>query len=182
MVIVMLVFVDEFVMFFFVSMVVEVNLVDICMLVLDIYEDIKYVGYDNFVGCLVDGYVVLKCLLLKFVVEVLVCVEYDLCCEYVCLWIWDCYCLVCVVVDFVCWVYDLFDQIIKVMYYLKFDKLKLFGDYIVLVFGYSCGVIVDLIMEQCDVYDWYCKLLDMGMLFDWFGLCVNIDNFDVSVE
>lgn len=51
--------------------------------------------------------------------------------------------------------------------------------YIVGIFGYSCVVIVDLILFDCCVG--FCIVLDMGIGFDFFGVCVYIDVLDISV-
>lgn len=76
-----------------------------------------------------------------------------------------------------CWVNDLEDICIKVEFYLNLGKDKLLGDYIVVKLGYSCGLIIDLILV--DVKG---KEFDMGLFFDMFDILLNIDDLCISVE
>lgn len=141
------------------------------MLLLCIELDICYVGVNNFIGVCVFGYEVFLCYLLVLVVKVLVQVEQDLCVDGFGLCFYDCYWLVCLVQVFMVWVNDLCEFLCKVQQYLDLDKLCLLVDgYIVECFGYSRGVMVDLGLLDC--CSGVCMLLDMGIDFDFFGLCV----------
>lgn len=143
-----------------------------------IYEDIRYAGSHNFVGCPVDGYFapksVLKteaALVLKEAAEAFAKKGYGLL-------IYDAYRPQRAVDHFVRWAQDPDDIKTKEEFYPTLDKSELFPKgYIAVRSGHSRGLTVDLTLTDREG-----NPIDMGGEFDWFSKISSHDYEELTPE
>jgi len=141
--------------------------VDVAAAVDGLQLDIRYFGEDNFIGRRVDGYEAPRCLLTREAASALAAVQRDLAPLGFGLKVFDCYRPVRAVAHFMRWAKDISDQARKGEYYPEVDKRNLFKEgYIAARSGHSRGSTVDLtLVRLADGRE-----LDMGSLFDFFGM------------
>jgi D-alanyl-D-alanine dipeptidase len=153
------------------------ELVDVSWVAPTIELDLRYVGYDNFVGAPIDGYAAPRCWLLRPAAEALAKVERDLRAEGLGLRVFDCYRPQRAVDHFVRWANDLSDQRTKPRYYPHVEKSALFDEgYIARRSGHSRGATVDLtLVRAADGTP-----LDMGSPFDFFDPVSHTESPDVT--
>ena len=154
------------------------DMVDVRELVPDLAQEIRYAGYDNFLGRPVAGYGAARCYLLRPVAQALQRVEIALRREGLRLKVFDCYRPARAVADFVVWAGDLGDQSTKAAYYPRLAKSALLGDYISPTSGHSRGATLDLSLMRCARANdpaVACTPLDMGTPFDYFDVSAHTD-------
>ena len=129
-----------------------------------VFEDIRYAGSHNFVGCPVDGYLAPRSVLREEAALALqkAAAAFERMGLY--LLIYDAYRPQRAVDHFVRWAQDEGDTKMKDEFYPTLDKSELFPrGYIAVYSGHSRGMTVDLTLADRDGTP-----LDMGGEFDWF--------------
>ena len=129
------------------------------------YEDIRYAGSHNFVGCPVDGYFAPRGVLRTEAALALKSAADAFEAKGLYLLIYDAYRPQRAVDHFVRWAKDLSDTKMKAEFYPTLEKSELFPrGYIAVYSGHSRGMTVDLTLTDRDGTP-----LDMGGEFDWFS-------------
>ena len=129
------------------------------------YEDIRYAGSHNFVGCPVDGYFAPRGVLRTEAALALKSAADAFEAKGLYLLIYDAYRPQRAVDHFVRWAKDLSDTKMKAEFYPTLEKSELFPrGYIAVYSGHSRGMTVDLTLTDRDGTP-----LDMGGEFDWFA-------------
>jgi zinc D-Ala-D-Ala dipeptidase len=137
--------------------------VDILSRVPDARIAMRYASEDNFVGAVVDGYEVPRCLLSPAAADALAGVQSELRPFGLSILMFDCYRPQRAVDHFVRWSSDTADQKTRARYYPNEDKAKMFDKgYIDRRSGHSRGSTVDI-----GVVDTEGKELDMGTGWDF---------------
>ena len=133
----------------------------------DAILEIRYYSTYNFVGARVDGYLEPLALMTKQAADSLRAASDDLRQQGYCIKIYDSYRPQMAVSHFVRWAEDLADTATKFCFYPNVDKALLFEEgYIAARSGHSRGSTVDLTLVDMATG----KEVDMGGVFDWFGL------------
>jgi len=143
-----------------------VNFVDAAAVVPGLVVDMRYHGYNNFVGRPIAGYDEPVCLLTSEAAHALARAQLRLRPLGLGLQVLDCYRPMRAVADFVGWARDLNDQKHKASHYPGVDKSELFArGYIAERSGHARGSTVDLtVIDLASRH-----ALDMGTPYDWFG-------------
>lgn len=140
------------------------------------YEDIRYAGNHNFVGCPVDGYLAPRGVLRTEAALALKTAADAFQKQGLFLLIYDAYRPQRAVDHFVRWAKDLSDTKMKAEFYPTLDKSELFPrGYIAVYSGHSRGMTVDLTITDRDGTP-----LDMGGEFDWFAKISSHDYEDLT--
>ena len=140
------------------------------------YEDIRYAGSHNFVGCPVDGYFAPRGVLREEAAMALKNAADAFEKQGLYLLIYDAYRPQRAVDHFVRWAKDLDDTKMKAEFYPTLDKSELFPrGYIAVYSGHSRGMTVDLTLTDGDGTP-----LDMGGEFDWFAQISSHDYADLT--
>lgn len=140
------------------------------------YEDIRYAGSHNFVGCPVDGYFAPRGVLREEAAMALKNAADAFEKQGLYLLIYDAYRPQRAVDHFVRWAKDLDDTKMKAEFYPTLDKSELFPrGYIAVYSGHSRGMTVDLTLTDGDGTP-----LDMGGEFDWFAKISSHDYADLT--
>ena len=143
------------------------NFIAITDVVPDAIMEIRYYSTYNFVGTRVDGYLEPIALMTKVAADSLHAVSDDLKQQGYRLKIYDAYRPQMAVDHFVRWAEDLADTAMKPYFYPNVDKSVLFEQgYIDARSGHSRGSALDLTLVDMATG----KEVDMGGVFDWFGL------------
>ena len=130
-----------------------------------VFEDIRYAGSHNFVGCPVDGYFAPRGVLREEAALALKNAAAAFEKQGLYLLIYDAYRPQRAVDHFVRWAQDVDDVKMKAEFYPTLDKSELFPKgYIAVYSGHSRGMTVDLTLTDRDGTP-----LDMGGEFDWFA-------------
>ncbi|MBR5352835.1 MAG: M15 family metallopeptidase [Bacteroidales bacterium] len=133
----------------------------------DAILEIRYYSTYNFVGARVDGYKEPLALMTKVAADSLRAVSDDMKQQGYRLKIYDAYRPQMAVSHFVRWAEDLNDSAMKPYFYPDVDKSVLFKEgYIAEKSGHSRGSTVDLTLVDMATG----KEVDMGGVFDWFGI------------
>ena len=133
----------------------------------DAILEIRYYSTYNFVGARVDGYLEPLALLTKVAADSLLAVSDDLKQQGYRLKIYDAYRPQMAVAHFVRWAEDLNDSAMKQYFFPNVDESGLFKEgYIAEKSGHSRGSTVDLTIVDMATG----KEVDMGGVFDWFGM------------
>jgi zinc D-Ala-D-Ala dipeptidase len=110
-----------------------------------IRQDIRYAGSHNFVGRPIAGYQAAECLLTEKAARALVTVQSELAARKLSLVVWDCYRPARAVADFLQWSKSAADSRMKVEFYPRTDKSKLFAlGYLATRSAHSRGSTLDL--------------------------------------
>ena len=140
------------------------------------YEDIRYAGSHNFVGCPVDGYFAPRGVLRTEAAMALKAAADAFQKQGLFLLIYDAYRPQRAVDHFVRWAKDLSDTKMKAEFYPTLEKSELFPrGYIAVYSGHSRGMTVDLTLTDRDGTP-----LDMGGEFDWFAKISSHDYADLT--
>lgn len=143
------------------------NFIAVTDVVPDAILEIRYFSTYNFVGTRVEGYLEPIALMTKVAADSLHAVSDDLKQQGYRLKIYDAYRPQMAVDHFVRWAEDLADMAMKPYFYPDVDKSVLFEQgYIDARSGHSRGSVVDLTLVDMATG----KEVDMGGVFDWFGL------------
>ena len=133
-----------------------------------ILQEVRYAGYNNFVGCPVDGYEAEKIVTTAVVAEALKVVQADLVKNTggrLTLVVYDAYRPQTAVDHFVVWASDTKDTKMKDQYYPQFeDKTLLFNGYIAKKSSHTRGSAVDLSIAVAGTNP--LEVLPMGSDFD----------------
>ncbi|WP_248723547.1 M15 family metallopeptidase [Seonamhaeicola sp. ML3] len=133
----------------------------------NIEVELRYYSNENFLGRRVDGYEANKLLLTKETAEALKLVQEELNKKGLSLKVFDGYRPQTAVNHFIRWAKDLNDTLNKSIYYPDVKKRNLFKEeYIAARSGHSKGSTVDLTIIDTIT----CEPLDMGSVFDFFGM------------
>lgn len=128
--------------------------------------DLRYCGYDNFLGKPVKGYIKNTAIFTKPATLALAKVEKELNEKNLGLKIFDAYRPQQAVNHFKEWAKDINDTISKQKYYPSVNKKNLFRDgYIASKSGHSRGSTIDLTIINLDTKE----EIDMGTIFDFLG-------------
>jgi len=115
----------------------------------EIEQDIKYVGFDNFLGRPVAGYEAPRCILSTAAAKALKKAAQILAKENLNLRVFDCYRPKRAVADFVVWAQDPKPAPTKAYYFPRYSKIGLFqAGYIAKRSGHSRGCTVDLTLAH----------------------------------
>lgn len=148
-------------------------------LIPDLEVDLKYYSSNNFVGKKVDGYETTRLILTKPTAKALKLVQEELQASNLCIKVFDGYRPQMAVNHFIRWAKDLNDTINKAIYYPDVKKENLFKeDYIASRSGHSRGSTVDLTIVDGNTG----KPLDMGSIFDFFGVQSWVDYKGITEE
>ena len=93
----------------------------------DIVEDIRYATAHNFVGRPIAGYQGGRCILTSDAAAALAAAQADFAAQHLTLKVYDCYRPQKAVRDFVAWLHDPADQVMKAEFYPNVDKAELFS-------------------------------------------------------
>ena len=141
--------------------------------------EIRYVGEDNFLGEVVDGYLAPRAILTKKATHALKKVQKELNGFGLGLKIFDAYRPQKAVDHFVRWGRDLLDTKMKAIYYPSVEKRHLFRDgYIAKKSGHSRGSTVDVSIIDLSSGE----ELDMGSSFDFFGKLSWVKNREITSQ
>lgn len=133
----------------------------------NIEVELRYYSNENFLGRRVDGYEANKLILTKETAEALKLVQEELNKKGLSLKVFDGYRPQTAVNHFIRWAKDLNDTLNKSTYYPDVKKQDLFKEeYIAARSGHSKGSTVDLTIIDAIT----CEPLDMGSVFDFFGV------------
>ena len=131
----------------------------------DVELDIRYYSTDNFVGRRIPGYEAPVALLPKPVADSLRAVANELRFMGYRLKIYDAYRPQKAVDEFMRWVNDPADTLMRRRYYPRVQKSRMVGKYIARRSAHTRGAAVDLTLVDIETGE----ELDMGGTFDWFG-------------
>lgn len=145
----------------------------------DILLEVRYFGYDNFVGEPIDGYEAPLIYMTRRSAEALLGVQTRLSRFGLGLKVFDAYRPQRAVDHFVRWAEDLNDERMKSRFYPEVDKANLFDDgYIAARSGHSRGSTVDLTLVELSSGE----ELDMGTPWDFFDLASWPDSREVTTQ
>ena len=151
----------------------------------DVILEIRYYSTYNFVGARVDGYEQPLAMMTKVAADSLHAVSDELMAHGYRVKIYDAYRPQRAVDHFVRWAADLGDTVTRMAFYPYVDKSELFDKgYICARSGHTRGSTVDLTLVDAISG----KELDMGGVFDWFGIeshpnyCGNPDTGEYNAE
>ncbi|GAB1857095.1 M15 family metallopeptidase [Flavobacteriaceae bacterium MHTCC 0001] len=145
----------------------------------DLEVELKYCGSDNFLGQPVDGYHNNCLILTEAAAEVLKKVQSKLRQQNLALKVFDGYRPQRAVNHFIRWAKNLNDTIHKSTFYPDVKKKDLFKeDYIASRSGHSKGSTVDITLINLTTK----KELDMGSIFDFFGVQSWVNYKNISEE
>ncbi|MFD9455337.1 M15 family metallopeptidase [Streptomyces sp. NPDC059985] len=140
-------------------------------------QDMRYAGWRNFTGAVVDGYEEPVCLLARPAAEALRRAQRELSRSGYSLKVFDCYRPQRAVDRFVRWAGDGTDQATKAEFYPGVDKSRLIPEgYIAARSGHSRGSTVDVTVVRLPAR----RELDMGTAFDFFDPLSHTDDPRVS--
>lgn len=155
------------------------NFVNITDVIPDVILEVRYYSTYNFVGQRVDGYLQPTAILTRQAADSLKKVSDDLKAKGYRLKIYDAYRPQCAVDHFVRWAADLGDTLMRQAFYPDVDKSLLFEqEYIMEKSGHTRGSTVDLsLVDALSGKD-----VDMGGVFDWFGIESHPDYTDITKQ
>ncbi|TLU67572.1 peptidase M15 [Thalassotalea litorea] len=143
--------------------------------------DIRYAGYNNFVGEPVDGYLESKCFIHRDALPALKAIVNELANKQMTLKFFDCYRPEKAVAHFMRWAKDLTDLKTKAQYYPNLPKSALVGPYIAEKSGHSRGFTIDVTLVELDPHGQY-QALDMGSPYDMFDAISNTESPNINAQ